>query len=64
MQRNLLQSPDYHGGIASVGSTPKGASEAMVFIPPLAEVPDNQANYNNKDSSGDNAHQQRRYINS
>ncbi len=38
-------------------------AEAMVFIPPLAEVPDQQANYNNKDSSGDDAHQQCCYIN-
>lgn len=63
MQRDLLQSPDDHGGIASVGSTSDGTAEAMVFIPPLAEVPDQQANYNNKDSSGDDAHQQCCYIN-
>lgn len=38
-------------------------SEAMVFMPSLAEVPDKEANYNNKDSSGDDAHQQRCHIN-
>lgn len=63
MQRNLFQSADDYRGIASGGSTSEGAPETIVFIPALAEIPDEEANNNDKDSSGDDAHQQNYYVN-
>lgn len=63
MQRNLFQSADDHRGIASCGPTSEGAPETIIFIPALAEIPDEEADYNDKDSSGDDAHQQHRYVN-